>query len=181
MCNIIAIAAYLTQTLQVDGDTLKFEFWDTAGQERYNSLAPMYYRGAHAAVVVYDISKTVQFNRFIANHQDSLVRAKKWVTELLRNAPPNIVIALVGNKLDLEEDRQVSIEEAEAYANEAGLLFTETSARTGANVNEVFLKIAKKLPKTELQLASPRIAADGRRVDLGRPGTYERTTSSRCC
>jgi Ras-related protein Rab-5C len=53
------LAAFLTQTLQHDGDTLKFEIWDTAGQERYNSLAPMYYRGAHAAVVVYDVTKKV--------------------------------------------------------------------------------------------------------------------------
>ena len=56
-CSILA--AFLTQTLQVDKDTLKFEIWDTAGQERYNSLAPMYYRGAHSAVVVYDITKRV--------------------------------------------------------------------------------------------------------------------------
>lgn len=55
------LAAFLTQTLQVDGDTMKFEIWDTAGQERYNSLAPMYYRGAHAALVVYDVTKKVQF------------------------------------------------------------------------------------------------------------------------
>lgn len=54
------LAAFLTQTLQVDKETLKFEIWDTAGQERYNSLAPMYYRGAHAAVIVYDITKRVR-------------------------------------------------------------------------------------------------------------------------
>lgn len=53
------LAAFLTQTIQHEDDTLKFEIWDTAGQERYNSLAPMYYRGAHAAVVVYDITKKV--------------------------------------------------------------------------------------------------------------------------
>lgn len=58
--SLYIVAAFLTQTLQVDKDTLKFEIWDTAGQERYNSLAPMYYRGAHAAVVVYDITKRVK-------------------------------------------------------------------------------------------------------------------------
>lgn len=57
--QFICLAAFLTQTLQCEGDTLKFEIWDTAGQERYNSLAPMYYRGAHAALVVYDVSKKV--------------------------------------------------------------------------------------------------------------------------
>lgn len=168
-CNV---AAFLTQTLQVDKDTLKFEIWDTAGQERYNSLAPMYYRGAHAAVVVYDITKRVHmvtlslFINFMV--QDSFERAKKWVTELLRNASPNIVISLVGNKLDMAATRQVSYEEGEAYAEETSLLFTEASARSGDNVADAFLKIAKKLPRTEQQLASPRLAADGRRVDLNR-------------
>lgn len=57
VCCIFLVAAFLTQTVQCEGDSLKFEIWDTAGQERYNSLAPMYYRGAHAALVVYDISK----------------------------------------------------------------------------------------------------------------------------
>lgn len=93
------VAAFLTQTLHVDGDTLKFEIWDTAGQERYHSLAPMYYRGANAAVVVYDITSAESFER-----------AKKWTLELQKQAQPDIVIALVGNKTDLETQRQVSRE-----------------------------------------------------------------------
>lgn len=59
--DYIPLAAFLTQTLEVDGDSMKFEIWDTAGQERYHSLAPMYYRGAHAALVVYDITSHVHF------------------------------------------------------------------------------------------------------------------------
>lgn len=55
------VAAFLTQTVCLDDTTVKFEIWDTAGQERYHSLAPMYYRGAQAAVVVYDITNTVGF------------------------------------------------------------------------------------------------------------------------
>lgn len=129
-------AAFLTQTISLDSNTtVKFEIWDTAGQERYKSLAPMYYRNAHCAVVVYDITQSA-----------SLTRAKAWVKELQRQANENIVIALAGNKLDLEEDRQVPTEEAQAYAKEAGLLFFETSAKSGANVTELFTAIARKLP-----------------------------------
>lgn len=95
------------------------------------------------------------------------------------------MISLVGNKLDLEAQRQVTFEEGEAYAEEANLLFTEASARTGDHVSEAFVKIAKKLPKTEQHLASPRMAPDSRRVDLSRAAgsaAYDgQTRASRCC
>src|SRR6201995_6083088 len=86
-------AAFLTQKCALPTRTIKFEIWDTAGQERFASLAPMYYRNAQAALVVYDITKP-----------SSLIKAKHWVAELQRQASPGIVIALVGNKLDLCED-----------------------------------------------------------------------------
>eukprot|EP01094_Clydonella_sp_ATCC50884_P013456 TRINITY_DN2373_c2_g1_i2.p1 TRINITY_DN2373_c2_g1~~TRINITY_DN2373_c2_g1_i2.p1 ORF type:complete len:203 (+),score=59.72 TRINITY_DN2373_c2_g1_i2:377-985(+) len=130
-------AAFLTQTVCLNDTTVKFEIWDTAGQERYHSLAPMYYRGAQAAIVVYDLTSS-----------DSFERAKNWVKELQRQGNPNIVIALAGNKLDLEEKRAVTSEDAQAYAAENSILFMETSAKTAANVNELFVAIAKKLPKS---------------------------------
>merc|ERR1711991_441387 len=129
-------AAFLTQTVVLDDLTVRFEIWDTAGQERYHSLAPMYYRGAQAAVVVYDITSIESFER-----------AQAWVKELQRQGNPNIVVALAGNKLDRAEARQVDIATAEAYAKENGILLLETSAKTAVNVNELFMAIAEKLPK----------------------------------
>jgi len=130
-------AAFLTQTVALDDCTVKFEIWDTAGQERYRSLAPMYYRGAAAALVVYDISD-----------HDSFSGAKTWIEELQRQGSADIVIALAGNKKDLPESkRAVKTEEARSYAEENGCVFFETSAKTGENVNEVFRAIAQKLPK----------------------------------
>jgi len=132
-------AAFLTQTIQLSDAIVKFEIWDTAGQERYHSLAPMYYRGAAAAVVVYDIT-----------NRQSFLRAKSWIKELQRQGNPNIVIALAGNKLDLAESggaRQVESDEARQYADENGILFVETSAKTNHMVAELFKTIAVKLPK----------------------------------
>jgi small GTP-binding protein len=120
----------------LDDAVVKFEIWDTAGQERYRSLAPMYYRGAAAAIVVYDIT-----------NPDSFTGAKSWVKELQRRGDPSVVIALAGNKADLESRRAVELEEAAQYAAEHGLLHLETSAKNAQNVKALFIEIAQKLPK----------------------------------
>lgn len=133
-------AAFLTQTVALDDVTVKFEIWDTAGQERYRSLAPMYYRGASAAIVVYDITDP-----------DSFAGAKSWVKELQRRGDPNVVIALAGNKADLESRHKVDFEDANAYAEENGILHLETSAKNGTNVKELFMEISKRLPKNPPQ------------------------------
>ncbi|KAK8221348.1 ras family-domain-containing protein [Phyllosticta capitalensis] len=155
-------AAFLTQKCNLPTRTIKFEIWDTAGQERFASLAPMYYRNAQAALVVYDITKA-----------SSLTKAQHWVAELQRQASPGIVIALVGNKADLVEDggestpepaapapaaeeedsgaRKVATKTAKAYADEEGLLFFETSAKTGQNVTEVFTAIANAIPESSFK------------------------------
>ncbi|KAF2712952.1 ras-domain-containing protein [Pleomassaria siparia CBS 279.74] len=160
-------AAFLTQKCNLPTRTIKFEIWDTAGQERFASLAPMYYRNAQAALVVYDITKP-----------SSLTKAQHWVAELHRQASPGIVIALVGNKYDLAASNEESAEDADAapaaegenegeedgadarrvpsktaktYADEESLLFFETSAKTGQNVAEVFTAIANAIPETSLK------------------------------
>ncbi len=88
---------------------------------------------------------------------DSFGRGKAWVRELQRQGGPNMIMALAGNKADLEGQRAVTNEEAQAYASENGLFYLETSAKTAANVNELFTEIARKLPKAE----APRVPQGG--------------------
>eukprot|EP00746_Dinoflagellata_sp_MGD_P082708 gnl/MRDRNA2_/MRDRNA2_32852_c0_seq1.p1 gnl/MRDRNA2_/MRDRNA2_32852_c0~~gnl/MRDRNA2_/MRDRNA2_32852_c0_seq1.p1 ORF type:complete len:201 (+),score=49.95 gnl/MRDRNA2_/MRDRNA2_32852_c0_seq1:83-685(+) len=126
-------AAFMTQTVNLSDAVVKFEIWDTAGQERYKSLAPMYYRGAAAAVIAYDITS-----------KESFEAAKSWVAELQNT---DTLIALAGNKCDLDSDRQVDTETAQAYANDMSILFKETSAKSGHNVTELFHELAEKLPR----------------------------------
>ncbi|KAH1114133.1 hypothetical protein J1N35_007511 [Gossypium stocksii] len=155
-------AAFFTQILSASEATVKFDIWDTAGQERYHSLAPMYYRGAAAAIVVYDIST-----------MDTFARAKKWVQELQKQGNPKSVMALVGNKSDLDSKREVQVEEGEEFAQENGMLFMETSAKTAENVNELFYEIAKKLAT-----ASPPNPSG---VTLNHDETQERRGKLFCC
>ncbi|KAI7750438.1 hypothetical protein M8C21_030004, partial [Ambrosia artemisiifolia] len=93
-------ASFLSQTIALqDSTTVKFEIWDTAGQERYAALAPLYYRGAAVAVVVYDITSPHSFHK-----------AQYWVKELQKHGSADIVMALVGNKADLQDKREVSVQ-----------------------------------------------------------------------
>ena len=167
-------AAFLTQKCTIGDRTIKYEIWDTAGQERFASLAPMYYRNAQAALVVYDITKPASF-----------IKARHWVKELHELASKDITIALVGNKYDLVADendaddslRKVSVEEGRALAEEEGLLFFETSAKTLYNVNEVFVAIGSKIPELKTVAEESR-PAEGGRIDLS--GAGQRPAASDC-
>jgi len=128
-------AAFLAKNITLNDTRYKFEIWDTAGQERYRSLAPMYYRGAKGAVVVYDITS-----------EDTFKGAKSWIKEL-KTKTKNCVVLLVGNKVDLIENRKVDIDMVEDFVKNHHLLYLETSAKTGKNVEEIFKTISKNLPK----------------------------------
>ncbi|KJE92475.1 GTP-binding protein rab11, variant 2 [Capsaspora owczarzaki ATCC 30864] len=103
------------------------QIWDTAGQERFRSMAPMYYRGANAALLVYDITDEQTFDDI-----------KSWVKELQHNVDSDIVLVLVGNKSDMASQRKVSGETAAIYAEEINALFFETSAKADSGRSRVF-------------------------------------------
>jgi len=120
--------------VNIQNRQIKLQIWDTAGQESFRSITRSYYRGAAGALLVYDITRRDTFNHLT-----------RWLEEAKQNSNPNMVIMLIGNKSDLEHRRAVSYKEGEAFAEENGLIFLETSAKTAANVEQAFIKTAEKI------------------------------------
>uniref|UniRef100_A0A0E0DEQ5 GST N-terminal domain-containing protein n=1 Tax=Oryza meridionalis TaxID=40149 RepID=A0A0E0DEQ5_9ORYZ len=118
------------RTIEMDGKTIKLQIWDTAGQERFRTITSSYYRGAHGIIIVYDITDMESFNN-----------VKEWMSEIDKYANDSVCKLLVGNKCDLAESRVVETAVAQAYADEIGIPFLETSAKDSINVEEAFLAI----------------------------------------
>lgn len=126
-------AAYLTKTVSVNDKNIKLEIWDTAGQERYRSLAPMYYRGALGAIVVFDVT-----------NPDSLGAAGSWIAELRERGEANMVIAVAGNKADMQSSKAVAPGDVDDLMKQNGIeLYLDTSAKTGQNVDVLFESLAR--------------------------------------
>ncbi|KAL3497563.1 hypothetical protein ACH5RR_040295 [Cinchona calisaya] len=122
------------RTVEQDGKTIKLQIWDTAGQERFRTITSSYYRGAHGIIVVYDVTDQESFNN-----------VKQWLNEIDRYASENVNKLLVGNKCDLESQRVVSYETAKAFADEIGIPFMETSAKSATNVEQAFMAMAAEI------------------------------------
>jgi Ras-related protein Rab-5C len=130
--------AYSTKTITVDSTkTVKLDLWDTAGQERFRSISSLFYRGAGAALIVYDITDRKSFT----------TAQTFWLKQLRQYAVRHAIIALAGNKSDLEGRRQVPRAEARAFAEREGLIYLETSAKSGRNISQIFGAIAREVPK----------------------------------
>eukprot|EP00928_Gymnodinium_smaydae_P016799 TRINITY_DN16357_c0_g4_i1.p1 TRINITY_DN16357_c0_g4~~TRINITY_DN16357_c0_g4_i1.p1 ORF type:complete len:232 (+),score=42.44 TRINITY_DN16357_c0_g4_i1:158-853(+) len=123
---------FATRTVKLsDGCTVKAQIWDTAGQERYRAITRAHYRRAAGAVLVYDVTR-----------HDTFRNCEKWVEEVREGASTNVVMMLVGNKIDLvardPSSRQVYKDNAGEFARKHGLLFSEASAVTAENVQNLF-------------------------------------------
>ncbi|KAK6759147.1 hypothetical protein RB195_016392 [Necator americanus] len=122
------------RTIELDGKTIKLQIWDTAGQERFRTITSSYYRGAHGIIVVYDITDQESFNN-----------VKQWLQEIDRYACENVNKLLVGNKCDLTAKRAVETQAAKDYADQLGIPFLETSAKSSTNVEQAFLTMASEI------------------------------------
>ncbi|GLT65069.1 hypothetical protein SLA2020_375210 [Shorea laevis] len=124
---------YKVKTIELDGKRIKLQIWDTAGQERFRTMTTAYYRGATGILLVYDVT-----------HESSFNNIKYWIRNIEQHASDNVNKILVGNKADMDESkRAVPPAKGQALADEYGIKFFETSAKTNLNVEEVFFSIAR--------------------------------------
>jgi len=161
-----------SKIINIQGNNIKLQIWDTAGQERFRSVTRSYYRGAAGALLVYDITSRESYNHL-----------STWLEDARTLASAGIVIILVGNKKDLEDEREVTFIEASRFAQENNLMFLETSALTGDNVEEVFLKCARSIfSKVEAKAVDPKDSGSGIvENNMARPGSAVATGGSDGC
>merc|ERR1711934_325702 len=127
-------ASFMIKKLYIDSTRLTLQIWDTAGQERFRSMGPMYYRGAAAAILVFDITS-----------EDSFQSLQQWIDELRNNSDENIILAIACNKCDLSAQRAVALKRAQDYAKSVGAIVHETSAKASKGIEDLFVDISKAI------------------------------------
>ena len=156
----------------VENHQIKAQIWDTAGQERYKAITSAYYKGAKGAFVVYDITRKNTFET-----------VNKWVSDISAAADKKITLILIGNKNDLEDQRQVTKEMGEEKAKELGLAFMETSACSGENLDKAFQlminEIYKKSKEDIMGEGEENIVQQGKDITLDK--TKGKPAKKKCC
>ena len=144
---------------KIKEDLVKAQFWDTAGQEKYDSLTTSYYKGAKGALIVYDITQKSSFDKI-----ESLLK------KLRDNSNKNVSVILVGNKCDLEDNREVLKEDGEELAKKLKIKFMEVSAKTGENLDKLFQnlidEVYEKYNKEFKSFASIEFMDDNKNINL---------------
>ncbi|XP_062196553.1 ras-related protein RABA5c-like [Phragmites australis] len=167
---------FQTQSMDIDGKEVKAQIWDTAGQERFRAVTSAYYRGAFGALLVYDISRRSTFDN-----------VGRWLQELNTHSDTTVAKMLVGNKCDLENIREVPVEEGKALAEAEGLFFMETSALDATNVKtafeivikEIYGNVSRKILNSDsykAELSLNRVSIDGDSKD-----DQKQTSRFGCC
>ncbi|KAI0707755.1 ras-domain-containing protein [Earliella scabrosa] len=158
---------FLSKAMYLEDRTVRLQLWDTAGQERYRSLIPSYIRDCSVAIVVFDIT-----------NRQSFLSTSKWIDDVRSERGNDVIIVLVGNKADLSDKRQVTLEEANAKATQLNIMFMETSAKAGHNVKSLFKKIAMSLVGMEKE--NEQSEAQNTKIDVTSPPQNDVPDASQC-
>ncbi|KAI9009144.1 ras family-domain-containing protein [Hyaloraphidium curvatum] len=130
------------RTIELDGKRIKLQIWDTAGQERFRTITTAYYRGAMGILLVYDVTDERSFNNI-----------RNWIRNIEQHASEGVNKILIGNKCDMTDKKVISTEQGQALADEYGIRFLETSAKSNINVEEAFFSLARDIKKRLIDTA----------------------------
>ena len=166
------------KNIEIDNKKIKLQIWDTAGQERFRTITTSYYKGAHAIVIVFDITD-----------KDSFEHVKIWMQDIDKFAKQGVMRILVGNKCDLEHQRAVTKNEGNEMALKYGIKYLETSAKDTINIENLFVDTAKKLfeKQQSSKVGGGNIGTNSYGIDLTNSGNYNSgdirvvNQSSNCC
>ena len=152
-----------TMTLK-NNKTIKLQIWDTAGQDRFRAITKNYYKGANGIILIYDVTSLQTYEN-----------VKNWINQIKDEANPNVIIYLVGNKIDIPEaQRAVKTDDGQKMADELELPFSEASAKDGTNINEIFQELLEKIDETYSKLEVPKGEMKNKLYDGGKK-------KSSCC
>ena len=141
---------YYSKEEIIDNKTILIKLWDTAGEERYKSLTQNYFRNAEGVLLVFDVTNTDSFNNL-----------KEWISSIKLNMEGKnifIPIVIIGNKLDMEDQREITKEQAEKFVSENNYKYFETSAKTGEGIDKSIRELATQILKQEGRIDDQKAA-----------------------
>ncbi|CAH8599690.1 unnamed protein product [Schistosoma turkestanicum] len=151
---------FVSKTLCFNEKSVRLQLWDTAGQERFRSLIPSYIKDSSVAIVVYDVT-----------NRESFTKADEWIKEIRSERSSNTLIFLVGNKVDLEDERVITTEEAAEKAEKENLFFIETSAKTDFQIKKLFDEVVEEIVKS-INNVNENDYKNGNNIELEKENSY---------
>ena len=134
---------FKTKQIDLDDRLIKLQIWDTAGHEKFRTITTSYYKSAHAIIILYDITQKASFDHI-----------RNWITEIDKFGKQGVLKVIVGNKLDMENNRKITKEAAENLALKYGIKLWEVSAKDNTNIEEMFLDTIKTLLEKNSKIIS---------------------------
>ncbi len=161
---------FKVKTLEINNKRVKMQIWDTAGQERFRTVVSTYFRGAHGILLLYDVT-----------NKDSFKNLENWLIEIEKNSNQKVLKILIGNKCDLTEDREITTEEGQTFANRNGMEFMETSAKMNTNVSEAFTTLGKLMIEFNSKTNTNQGKKSGEVKTLKSNSGKDLNTKKKCC
>ncbi|KAJ3363951.1 small GTP-binding protein domain [Allomyces macrogynus ATCC 38327] len=154
------------RTIELDGKRIKLQIWDTAGQERFRTITTAYYRGAMGILLAYDVTDERSFKNI-----------RNWIKNIEQNASQGVNMILVGNKCDMGDKKVISKEQGQELADEFGIKFVETSAKSNLGVEDAFFSLARDIKKRLIDTQAPK--EEKKDIDLTQAGAAK--APGGCC